>query len=629
MTYQNSFRLLRKPFLLLSAALQNRHLPVLLAALAILLMLPVLKKGLGAMDDLRLRVKLLDPSQLPERLHETGMVPEDSGKLSTVLSELHTFARTQDDVKKLKEYGTLPWWTCDSFKFSNWRPLDSFTHWLDYRLFPDSSAMMHTHNLLWFAAVIFLVTILYRKLMVPAWIAGLAALLYLLDDSNYYPVMWIANRNLLLSLVFAILTLLAHHRWRQQRSLAAAIIALFCLLASLLSNEAGIATFAYLFAYALILDRASRKQRILSLAPAFFLIAFWRIIYNALGHGAYSSGYIIDPGREPLHFASAVLVRGPIMLMAQWSCLPADMFSFIFRREQIDAWLLSVGFSALVFIILLPLLRKNRVARFWFTAMLLSVLPICATNPMNRNLLFVAIGAFGLIAQFIAGVLAKENWLPKSRLRRVPAKALLIIFLLSHVVLAGAGRIAQPKTIEFIQSRFESTMQIGSPPDLENQDLIVVNAPNPFSFIYISTFRAHQGQSLPRAIRILAPGFSPLEITRTDENTLLLEARSGNLLSYQKRVGSPFVYFYKHYNDAFRDKRFPLRPGKKVVLPRLTVEVIAVDNNGQPTKASFRFAVSLDDSSLCWLQWNWKKNSYEPFKVPAIEESSHIAGPPR
>ena len=619
----------KKIYGLLQKVLEHRYLPAILAVLAFVIMLPALKAGWEPMDDLRHRIKLVDPSGLPERLHDTGMVPDNSGKLSTVLLELNSSVHTRSDTRRLKDYGVLPWWTSDDYKASNWRPLDNLTHWLDYRLEPDSAAMMHAHNLFWFAAAILLVAILYRRLMAPAWVAGLAALLYLLDDSNYFPAMWLANRGLLVSLVFGILSLLAHHRWRQHHSVSAGIVAPFCLLASLLSSEAGITTFAYLFAYALVLDRASRLRRGLSLVPALLVIVFWRIVYNALGHGAYSSGFIIDPGGEPLRFAWAALVRGPILLMAQWSPLPAEMFSFVYWREQVIAWEVSVGVLALIFFIFLPLLRNNRVARFWFIAMLLSVVPICASLPMNRNLLFVAIGAFGLIAQFVGALQAKEDWLPRNWLWRTTARVLVIILLMVHVVLAVAGRIAQPKIIEFIHSRFESTMQVGSLPGVEEQGLVIVNAPSPFTLFYVPSFRAHHGQSLPRAIRTLAPGFGPLEITRTDEKTLLLKAKAGNILSYQKRVGSPFVYFYKHFNDAFRDKKFPFRAGEKVVLPRLTVEVIAVDDDGQPSEVSFSFDVSLNDLSLRWLQWNWQENSYVPFDVPAVGHTCEIAGPAR
>ena len=225
--------------------LENRYAPLIIAGIAAVIMLPALNAGL-IQDDLFHRIRLVEPSQLPRELSGTGLIPPDAGELSAALRDMHSFARTQQDTDNLKESGLCPWWTAENWRFANWRPLDSFTHWLDYRLFPNSPPLMHLHNIAWFTAVVFLLTILYRQLMTPAWMATLAALLYSIDDSNYFPAMWIANRNLLLALFFSILTLLLHHKWREQNSLAAGVTAPFTLLLSLLSTEAGIATFAYL-----------------------------------------------------------------------------------------------------------------------------------------------------------------------------------------------------------------------------------------------------------------------------------------------------------------------------------------------------------------------------------------------
>jgi hypothetical protein len=177
---------------------EHRYMPAIIAGVAAVLMLPALNAGLFQ-DDLLHRVRLVKPSQLPEQLYGTGLIPGDAGTVSAAMRDMHSFARTAQDTEKLMDSGMCPWWTADGWRASNWRPLDSFTHWLDYRLFPESPPLMHAHNIIWFAALVFLLAILYRQLMTPIWIAGLAALLYTIDDSNYFPAMWIANRNLLLA----------------------------------------------------------------------------------------------------------------------------------------------------------------------------------------------------------------------------------------------------------------------------------------------------------------------------------------------------------------------------------------------------------------------------------------------
>ncbi len=608
--------------------LEHRHLPAFLAIVGLTITLAALGTGL-LNDDLCHRAELTGPSRANERLSDVGLPPNRSGDLSEVVSDLFIAVRPDYNLEKLKAYGALPWWTYDHLRVSFWRPISAFTHWLDYRLFPNSVILMHAHNLLWFAAAIFLVAILYRRLMVCSWVAGLASLLYLLDDSSYFPAMWIANRNIFLSLFFGILTLLAHHRWRQHHSVSAAIVAPLCLLGSLLSAEAGVATFAYLFAYAVALDRGSRLRRAISLAPAILLIVLWRIIYSALGHGAYGGNFYLDPAREPLRYAWAVITRGPVLLMGQWSCIPADIFNFIPDSAKAQYLPIIIVFVVLVLIVLLPLVCKDRLARLWLIGMYLSVVPVCATVPMSRNLLFVAIGAFGLMAQFIGGLVTRQDWLPVSRLWRGAAWTLCILLLIVHLPMAAIVRISTPIMTSFLVKNVQSTMEIGSPKGFEDQDLVVVNAPNPSAFIYMPFLRAYEGQPLPRAIRVLAPGFGPLEIIRSDDNDVVLRARGGNLLAFQEQNSQDsidFAYFYRSVSDV-RGARHPLKLGDRAELPRMSVEVIAVDGSGVPTEVLFKFAASLEDGSLRWLQWDWEKGRYVPFKVPAVGQAVQISGP--
>ena len=612
--------------------LENRYAPLVIAGFAAVIMLPALNAGL-IQDDLFHRIRLVEPSQLPEQLSGTGLIPPDAGRLSAALRDMHSFARTQQDIDNLKESGLCPWWTAKNLRFANWRPLDSLTHWLDYRLFPDSPPLMHLHNIAWFTAVVFLLAILYRQLMTPVWMATLAALLYSIDDSNYFPAMWIANRNLLLALFFSIITLLLHHRWRQHNSLVAGIAAPFTLLLSLLSTEAGIATFAYLFAYALIIDRGSRIRRIVSLAPGFIVIAAWRVIYNALGYGAAASGFVIDPGREPMRYARALLERAPVLLSGQWGGTPAEMLNLFSEYAGALYLLASALFLTLILLVFVPLLRKNRVALYWFVGMLLCVPPICATSPMNRNLLFVAIGAFGLMTQFLGGLFSKENWTARSRFWRVPAWILCVTLIFVHAGFAIVARARAPKTVSFIFDTFYSTIEVDSADDLTGKTLVVVNAPNPFLFLGLPVLRDYWDQPLPARTRLLVPGYNPLKITRTGEKTLLIETQASSLLTTDtshKDFKPNFVYFYHELSSLFRPNDMPFKPGEKIELSDMSAEVISVDAYGQPTTVRFDFDVSLDDSSLHWLQWHWKKNGfgyYSIFQVPAVGKKLNLGGP--
>ena len=629
MTEQKGVRQMRKLLSRLSVVLTHRYFSIVLVVLAIVIMAPALKVG-WVIDDLLHRPLLLDSNRLNDDFIQLYSMPAESGQLSFVINNIYSFVRPEVNLSKHRNQGFIPWWTNDNLRLSFWRPVTSFTLWLDYQLFPDSAPLMHAHNIAWFAAVVFLVTILYRRLLGPIWIAALAGLLYTLDKNYYLPVMLMAARNVLLALVFAILAFFAHRRWRRDNSSSALASALCCFALSLLSSEAGIAALTYIFAYALVLDNRTWRKRAQSLAPYVVIVVIWRIIYNILGHGTYGNEYYLDPVREPLHYMLAVFQRGPILLLGQLSGIPSIIFYHLSDSAKVAGWLFAVGFITFVVIMFLPLLRENRMARFWFLGMMLSVLPICAVSLMNRNLFFVGIGAMALVAQFIGGLFSKQSWVPNSRLWRVPAWALCVALLVIHIGVAGIARVRMPDMVHTMIKNTEKAVETGLLPGLNSQDLVLVNTPLPVGFTGEYYLRSVQGQPLPKAVRALSLALSPTKIIRTDQKTLMLRACSGSLLSLAHEQKTHFlhgVYYLEHINSLFHSAGHPMRIGDRLELTRMSIEITDVDDQGHPAEVLFTFAVSLDAPSLRWLQWDWKKHSFIPFNVPAVGQSCEIAGP--
>jgi hypothetical protein len=458
--------------------------------------------------------------------------------------------------------------------------------------------------------------------------AGLAGLLFVLDDFTYFPAMWIANRNIFLSLFFGILCILWHHRWRKSGSRAHALISIIFLIGSLLSAEAGIATCAYLFAYAATLENGDVRARAYSLTPAILVTIAWRLIYNMLGHGASGGSFYLDPSLEPMRYAWAMLIRGPILLMREWSRISADTFSCVPVSTQIILWPIVVVLLVGIMILIWPLLKTNRHARFWAVGMHLSVLPICATMPMNRNLLWVGIGACGLVGHFIGGYVAKEEWIPQKRFKRFLTTMLFISLIVVHLPIALLVRIASPFTTTIMLNMVKETMAVNSSDDLDGKQLIVVNAPNPASFFYMPYAKAYEGKQLPQAIRVLSPAFSELEVTRIDDKTLKIRAKCGNLLTCKpdRWLDVDVVYMLEAISSV-RSNGNGFHKADQIELPGMTVEIVELDDKSLPVAVIFKFDVSLDDKSLAWVQWSWKKDQYFPFEVPKIGQKAKISGP--
>ena len=177
----------------------------------------------------------------------------------------------------------------------------------------------------------------------------------------------------------------------------------------------------------------------------------------------------------------------------------------------------------------------------------------------------------------------------------------------------------------------ELTFDIDLPDDVSNCDVVVINTPAPLFLIGLPAKTALEGHGIPRSLRVLAPAYSPLKVTRTADKVLEVEAMTGSLLFWERpeEIWLHFIFFLEDFNTIFRDPRNGFEVGETVELARLAIEIKAVDAEGQPVAAEFKFDISLDDPSVLWFMWRYDvEEPFVPFVVPAVGESVEIAGVP-
>ena len=575
----------------LHAVLTWRYLPIGLAILAMALTLPALSVGWILEDHLQ-RWAMAGSSEYGELLP----VPPDIWRF---------FDGDAARTERMMDAGWIPWWTYREIRWAFWRPLAALTHVLDYQFWPDSSELMHVQSLLWFGALIACTTLLYRRFMPVAAAAGLAGLLYALDDSHGTAVGFLANRNALLATLFGVLALLAHHRWRRDNWRAGAALGPILLAMSLLSAEAGIGIFAYLLAYEIVLDRGLVVQRLRRLIPYVLVILVWRVLWWYQGYGVEGVGIYTDPLADPLGFLLALPVRMPLLLLGQWAIPPGE-FSIFSPQNLHWVWLIGVTVLILLAVLFAPVLRRSRLARFWALGMLLASVAPCASSPQDRQLFFVGIGAMGLLAEYLTWVFSghlRDNY---SLSRLVPtvllAIALIVIHVLGSPVLLYV-RAKWPMGPQYFLESCHTLPKVDS--SIEKQDLIFLNHPAPGHLLYMLSARAVNEQPLPRRTRVLASALSRQTIRRPDAQTLLVRLKRG--------------YLGRWFDKMFRSTDHPLAVGEKVELTGMIVEITELTDDGRPAEVSFRFAVPLEDPSLRWLRWN--KDHFEPFVPPAIGET--------
>lgn len=568
--------------------------------------------------------------QLDDYFHSTMLkgLPE-IGLPRKPITQLFAFVDGDpENLRAMMDSGVLPWWTYENIRLKFWRPLSSLSHWLDYRLWPSSPVLMHVHSLIWFAALVFLAGKLFRRLLGATWLAGLAALLYAVEDNHALPAAWIASRNALLSGFFSLLALYLHDRRRRDGWKPGGALAPLAFVAALFCGEAALGILGYLLAHALYLDPGRGGKRWAALLPYAAVAICWFAAYRLQGYGVSGSEPYNDPAADPLGFVVLVLQRFPLYLTGQFGLPPADVCSLVsldvLRVLSIWAPLLLI-FLACVFA---PLLRRERMARFFALGMALAVLPLCSVFPMDRVLMLASFGGVGLIGMFLAGVVDKAAWLPDTKGRRRVAQTVAIVLFFIHGVLAPLGLLAESYLPAAFGNELKNTIRsVPIEADLEGRELIVVNMPDAFISSYIPIFRALDGHSVPRHTYALAPAGQSVELERLDERTLRLRSRIGLL----PQPGTPvrdswrslvsFDYIHQRLNSLFRGPAHPLRPGDRIRLTGLEIEIAAADDARGPTEVVFRFSTPLEDPSLYWIRCAIEPGAsprYVPFVPPPL-----------
>jgi hypothetical protein len=504
------------------------------------------------------------------------------------------------------ERGWAPWWVNPQLLIALMRPLSEWTHHLDIRLWPDSAFMMRLHSLAWLFALVLIATRMYRRVLGPL-VGGLAALLLAFDHTHGYSVGYIANRHALVSATFALLCLDQHARWRLEASRGSGALAVGLYVVALLGGESSVAIAAYLFGYALFVERGSLSDRALTFAPYFGVTLVWRIGYNALGFGARGSGIYIDPGREPLNFLAAFFERGPLLFLGQFFWPPAELYPVLTGPQAQQLWIFAVLFCLMLSAAFVPLLTRDRMARVWATGFLLALLPASTTLPNNRQLLLASIGAFGLLAQRWQLQVTEFSGANAPRAASVVWPTRLATWVLGlHLTLSP---LLLPLTTCMIALTAPVHRGIvGGGDEIAGRDVVFVTAPDIFTTKFVQLERILEHRPLARRWRALSFGPQAVDVRREDARTLVL--------SYPDGVAdTPFM-------EMFRDRRQRMGTGEQVQLEGLRITVVGTTDDGRLKQVRFEFDSPLDAPSF--KLYTWEERGFVPFALPEIGQAVQL-----
>jgi hypothetical protein len=262
------------------------------------------------------------------------------------------------------------------------------------------------------------------------------------------------------------------------------------------------------------------------------------------------------------------------------------------------AWMTAyaVLFLTLFATMLLPLWRRDPITRFFSTGMLLAMFPVCSGFPSDRLLVFVGIGAMGLIAQLAASATT------------FGARSFSAFLLFVHLGLAPPLLALRARFIDYQAPTSVALRTIPSSPDIATKSVVLVNPPNDLFQVYVSAARAVRGEPYPVHLWGLADVVTWVDATRVDDHTLVIHPAQG---------------FLEHDGDQMlRDPRTPLPAGAEVILGGMKATVLDSTPDGRPSSVSFRFDAKLEDPQLIWLCWT--REGYAPWTPPQLGETKRL-----
>jgi hypothetical protein len=591
-----------------------RYWIVIVLILAVLLYIPFLFSGFFQ-DDYGFRLNFS-----PD-IYEKGNIPAEvmqNGPLN--LYGFSWDASTRFSIGQDK--GFAPWWASDQIKMNFFRPLSSLTLALDFNLWPETPLLMHIHSLLWFCLFIFLAYSLYRSLSGSAVVAGLSILLLVADDVFCGPAGWISNRHAMVAMVFCVLCVWLYHQGVSKKKWPYIAGACGVYALALLASEMGLVTFAYLFAYLLVLDRDKWLGRLKRILPFILITVVWRLVYTGLGYGTTGTLLYIDPLLEPVDFITQMFTRIPVLLFSAFGLPVVDLILAFSSKDMIvPAVVLLVPLGLLV-LTAYPVLRTHRASAFWVIGLLCAVVPLVSGIPQNRNLGLVSLGVMGLAGQLFVDVATARKPGTLKTFQRILLKVAIPILIILYLVVSPLLVIYNPTTTRTSAEAQARAADFGNAPELAGQHLYVINPPGVMSFMGGLYPRLFTGKPFPLSINYLSSGFAPAHIQRVDARTIIVTPEGG----YTPQPGpiadasSPMENVYRALDGFFYNPRYPMRVGQVVTLSEVTVKVIEMTSDGRIARAAFTFAHPLEDDRYVWMLWDEDTSTYSSTRMPTIGE---------
>jgi hypothetical protein len=502
--------------------------------------------------------------------------------------DLYSFVGDADRAT-LMDRGMLPWWSHPHLTVRFLRPLSSVLLYADRKVLGNHPLLSHLHSFAWWALAALAARALYRRVL-GARAAVLATFIFALAPCHALPLVWLANREVLVSIVFGMLALGALLRFREGGRLihAASATCLFGL--SLLGGEYAVGFGGYALALAVMDRRSPFARRLVALASFALPAAAYLVVRARMGYGAEGSGLYHDPLRHPAAYLQRVPRRLVTLLSESWLTLDPETV------DPLPAWALGVLFVAGVAIMVVPLRRalarlddEGRAHAWWLLlGSVLSLAPVMAVLPAPRLLGASLLGVAGTVA-----LILDRAWFPPEPEPRVGASEIGGLVALG----LGFGHLVHGPGAAWVSARGYRDEGLSLVEHAATLRTRLAEEGAPKTEVVLVRGMAGSVFVLPYALD--ARGTPPPRwraLTLTGHVLVLRrDARTVEIVVPRDRG-----LFPNGEGNLFRGEGAPLAAGSVVRVPGMRVTVLEVGDAG-PRRARFEFDDPLDAPSRTWV----------------------------
>jgi hypothetical protein len=485
-----------------------------------------------------------------------------------------------DNRTALLDRGVIPWWSDPHLTIRFLRPLPSLLVWMDHRLFGNRAFGPHLLSFLWWAAAVLAAHLLYRTATTKqaAWIA---TTVFALSPALAIPLVWLANRSILVSLTFGALALALYVRWRNDGRRALGLATAGAFGAAALTGEYALCLFGYLLAFELCRCAEPLRRRLTGVLPAVGPLLLYAAARAALGYGTAGTGFYRDPTTDPGTYLQALPRTFSALLASTW--LGADVTA-PWLASQFLQTMLIVGAGVLI------VGTVWGVRREWSGTMLgggswlacgsiVALLPLAATEPSRRLLGVAALGVSGAVGLLL------EKGMGKLRPPVRPSFMIGVAALAGSIHLALAPFQTRRLSFDAVEDQVQNLARFATVPQrARSVDTALVVRANYGLTVLSAPFLLRE--DAPKHWVVLSHTFEQTAAVRTSVSSVEVVQESAPLFP----LGPTGIV-----------RTAPFRAGDVVETAVLRATILRIDEAGRPLAVRYELNRDLDSADVAWI----------------------------